>query len=155
MVAGISISKWGPSAWHFLHTISFTYSETPSDADKQNMYAFLHAFAQILPCKKCRIEFTEYITKHVTHSSELLDSRESLIQFIHEAHNHVNMRLGKPIVGLNRVRYWYMVEYDTHPHLIRVVIVIGIILCLMRVNKKIYDPFKQTTKCRDPDRWVM
>jgi hypothetical protein len=112
MVAGISITKWGPAGWHLLHTISYSYPKEPNDVDKQNMYSFMHSFAKVLPCKKCRVDFTGYVRKHLPPNSPALDSRDAFVVFVHSAHNHVNMKLGKPAYELARSKHRFLVNDD-------------------------------------------
>ena len=33
---GMLTSVWGPSLWHYLHTMSFNYPTNPTNADKKN-----------------------------------------------------------------------------------------------------------------------
>mgnify|MGYP001482058269 CR=1 FL=1 len=33
---GMLTSVWGPSLWHFLHTVSFNYPVRPTKKDKEN-----------------------------------------------------------------------------------------------------------------------
>ena len=129
MVAGISIRHWGPCAWNFLHTISFTYSDEPTNAEKESMYNFLHAFANVLPCKKCRVHFSRYISKYATPTSPIFDSREKLVVFIHEAHNDVNQRLGKAELSLNAAKYKYLVDYDCD--YVKVLAIGAIVACVI------------------------
>ena len=35
--SGMLTSVWGPSLWHFLHTVSFNYPVNPTNKDKLNI----------------------------------------------------------------------------------------------------------------------
>ena len=37
---GMMTAIWGPSMWHFLHTMSFNYPIKPTDDDKKNYKEF-------------------------------------------------------------------------------------------------------------------
>jgi len=91
----LSISKWGPAAWQFLHTISYTYKKEPSPEDIHNMYMFLTYFAKVLPCKKCKDDFVNYIDTTLTKNSSHLESRKNLSMYVNDAHNYVNRKTGK------------------------------------------------------------
>ena len=91
----LSISKWGPAAWQFLHTVSYTYQKEPTLDDKHDMYMFLTYFAKVLPCKKCKDDFTNYVSTTLTKNSIHLDSRKNLSMYINDAHNYVNKKTGK------------------------------------------------------------
>ena len=37
---GMLTSVWGPSLWHYLHTMSFNYPVKPTKEDKKNYYHY-------------------------------------------------------------------------------------------------------------------
>ena len=45
---------WGPSAWHFLHTVAYSYPENPTQNDIYNYNIFFNNIQYILPCPRCR-----------------------------------------------------------------------------------------------------
>ena len=55
---------WGPSAWTFLHTITFNYPENPNNQDKQNYFNFFNSLKHVLPCKKCKKHYSDNSTDH-------------------------------------------------------------------------------------------
>lgn len=94
------ILSWGPSGWNFLHVVSLAYPVSPSMADRVQMYGFLYAFANALPCRRCRVHFVNMLNLHLsTLSSDKLDTRESLVRFVFDAHNMVNTRLRAPEIS--------------------------------------------------------
>jgi hypothetical protein len=89
------IAVWGPCGWNFLHAMSVAYPPTPTATERMQMYSFLHAFAKVLPCARCRRHFCSLVQKHLPHSgAPHLATRESLARFLVAAHNMVNERLG-------------------------------------------------------------
>ena len=42
---------WGPHAWMFLHSITLTYPEKPTNLDKTNFEMFFNSLQPVLPCK--------------------------------------------------------------------------------------------------------
>ena len=52
---GMLTTVWGPSMWHYLHTMSFNYPVKPSDDDRKHYKNFILSLQYVLPCKYCRI----------------------------------------------------------------------------------------------------
>ena len=52
---GMLTSVWGPSMWHYLHTMSFNYPVHPTSQEKKHYYSFMKSLVNVLPCKYCRI----------------------------------------------------------------------------------------------------
>ncbi len=139
-MARSSIEYWGPSAWNFVHTVSFAYPEEANDEDKERVYAFLQAFARVLPCKKCREDWQEFMNNNLISSTSVhLTGRSSLSRFLVKAHNHVNKKLNKGIVPYERVQQWY----DTSQNLptnnttlyLSLFVLSGMVLFLVLKNK--------------------
>jgi len=131
-----NISSWGPSAWTYLHTCSFAYPEDPTPTDKSNMYNFLIYFAKVIPCKRCRIDFSEYLNKHISNEeSKPFKNRDSLSRFLVEAHNEVNRKLNKRVVSYEVVKSWYT-EPQSDINLLLFVIILIVLGILLFRNKK-------------------
>ena len=54
-------SVWGPHAWFFLHTVTFTYPKNPTELDKRHMYDFFTKLQYILPCEMCKQHYQEHL----------------------------------------------------------------------------------------------
>lgn len=134
----LSISKWGPAAWRLLHTISFTYSIDPTLEDKENMYVFLNSFSRVLPCKKCRLDFTNYVKDTLNRESKHLKSRENLIDYITDAHNHVNRKLGRREYSYVEIRSQYLSEdsFFCFTNMFIILLLLIILFTIIRNNKK-------------------
>ena len=52
---GMLTSVWGPSLWHYLHTLSFNYPWKPTHEQKKAYKAQILLLEKTLPCKYCRI----------------------------------------------------------------------------------------------------
>jgi len=50
---GMLTTVWGPSMWHFLHTMSFNYPGEPTDEQKKHYMDFILNLRNVLPCKYC------------------------------------------------------------------------------------------------------
>ena len=55
---GMLTTVWGPSMWHFLHTMSFNYPVNPTEEDKTHYRDFVINLQYVLPCKYCRQNLT-------------------------------------------------------------------------------------------------
>lgn len=95
---GRTIDRWGPGAWNTLHVVAHTYPQRPTDAQREDLAAFLRLFARHLPCPKCRDHFETYLDEHLTPDS--LADRAAAVRLLHDAHNAVNVRCGKPVWSL-------------------------------------------------------
>ncbi len=86
---------WGPSGWFFMHSITLTYPDNPSDKCKEDMKRFFMCIGKVLPCYKCRNNFEDHLKKHPL-DDKALSSREELIKWLIKIHNEVNRISGKP-----------------------------------------------------------
>ena len=91
---GMLTSVWGPSLWHFLHTISFNYPIHPSNTQKEHYRTFILSLKHILPCKYCRDNFKDN-TKVLPLTKKVFENRDALSRYIYELHEIVNKTLGK------------------------------------------------------------
>ena len=101
-------SQWGPSAWLFLHSVSFQYPENPNDQDKNNYKIFFESLQNILPCPNCR----EHYQKNLKENPMNLESRESLIKWVIDLHNAVNKKNSKKEYSYDEVEGLYQSKYD-------------------------------------------
>ena len=92
--SGMLTSVWGPSLWHFLHTVSFNYPINPTNTEKQNYKELILNLEKILPCKYCRINLKQNL-KDTCFNNNCFKNRETFSKFIYNLHNHINKMLGK------------------------------------------------------------
>lgn len=85
--------RWGPHGWRFLHYVTIGFPEQPSEVEKMNVYTFFQSVADVLPCAECRGHFRELLID----SPPRVQSGRELREWLFQAHNTVNERLGKPI----------------------------------------------------------
>ena len=90
---------WGPSAWLFLHSVTFQYPDNPTDLEKENYYTFFNSVKEILPCPTCRVHYKENLKLLPIK----LESRENLIEWLIDIHNEVNRKNGKKIYSYNDI----------------------------------------------------
>ncbi len=85
---------WGPSMWHFLHTMSFNYPVEPTLEDKTHYKDFILSLQHVLPCKYCRQNLTNNFKIHPLRDSDLAN-RENFSRYIYNLHEMVNKMLKK------------------------------------------------------------
>jgi len=91
---GMLTTVWGPSLWHYLHTMSFNYPVNPTSSDKRHYRDFINNLRFVLPCKYCR----ENLKKNMIImplTNEVMKDRNSFSRYIYNLHEMVNKLLGK------------------------------------------------------------
>ena len=91
---GMLTSVWGPSMWHYLHTMSFNYPVNPTEDDKKNYMNFVLMLEKVLPCKYCRMNLTTNF-KNLPLTMASMKSRETFSRYIYDLHELVNTMLKK------------------------------------------------------------
>ena len=91
---GMLTTVWGPSMWHFLHTMSFNYPVSPTEEQKKDYMEFILNLRNVLPCKYCRINLTNNLKSKPIKMCHMA-SRDTFSRFIYELHEIVNKMLGK------------------------------------------------------------
>ena len=91
---GMLVSIWGPSAWHFLHTISFNYPVQPTNQNKQDYRNYVLNLVNVLPCGKCRKNLRENFIKLPLKITDM-ENRDTFSRYIYDLHELVNHMLGK------------------------------------------------------------
>ena len=82
---------WGPVMWASLHNIAYGAPKVP-DASTPDYRSHLKAVMAILPCKEC----SKHALEHFARYPPADNSRATLTKWVHDFHNRVNKRLGKP-----------------------------------------------------------
>jgi hypothetical protein len=91
---GLLTSVWGPSMWHFLHTMSFNYPVHPTPEDKKNYKDFILSLRYVLPCKYCRMNLKNNLDK-VPITANDMKNREHFSHYVYNLHETVNKMLHK------------------------------------------------------------
>lgn len=104
---GMLTSVWGPSLWHYLHTMSFNYPVKPTKGDKKNYKDFIISLKNVLPCRYCRENLKNNL-KELPITNNVLKNRETFSRYIFDLHEHINKMLGKKSgLTYNEVRERY------------------------------------------------
>lgn len=93
------VTQLGRSTWTFLHSVAASYPEKPTESQQTNMVQFLNIFAKIYPCWFCAKDFENYISKPETKPK--VTNQEEFGKWLCDAHNEVNVKLGKPKFDCN------------------------------------------------------
>jgi len=100
---------WGPHFWFFLHTLGMSYPHHPNSVTKKKYYELMQNLPVFIPNENIGSEFSKLLDSYPI--TPYLDSRESLIRWIHFIHNKVNEKLEKPKISLNDFYSRYYEEY--------------------------------------------
>jgi len=91
---GMLVAIWGPSAWHFIHTMSFNYPVHPSIQNKKHYREYMLNLVNVLPCGKCRKNLRENFKKLPLRMIHM-ESRNTFSRYVYDLHELVNHMLGK------------------------------------------------------------
>lgn len=91
---GMLTTVWGPSIWHFLHTMSFNYPVNPTINHKKQYKDFIMSLGKILPCRHCRDNFPNNL-KSVPLTDKALKNRHNFSKWLYNFHEKVNEMLKK------------------------------------------------------------
>jgi len=91
---GMLTTVWGPSMWHYLHTMSFNYPVKPSCKDRQHYYDFVMSLRYVLPCGKCRKNLFKNFRK-LPLKMKHMESRDTFSRYIYDLHELINKMLNK------------------------------------------------------------
>jgi hypothetical protein len=91
---GMLTTVWGPSMWHYLHTMSFNYPTKPTTSEKNNYKNFVLNLQNVLPCSHCRENLKKNFKAHPLESCHM-ENRDTFSRYIYRLHETVNNLLGK------------------------------------------------------------
>lgn len=100
---------WGPHYWFFLHTVAMNYSMTPTETLRKKYYELIQNFALFMPDIEVANEFLKMLDQYPV--TPYLESRETLIHWVHFIHNKVNAKLGKRELSLHESLEAYYANY--------------------------------------------
>jgi hypothetical protein len=91
---GMLTTVWGPSVWHYLHTLSFNYPVKPTMQDKKHYRDYILLLEYVLPCGKCRKNLYKNFKK-LPLTMKQMESRATFSRYIYDLHEVVNKMLCK------------------------------------------------------------
>lgn len=132
---------WGPHAWMFLHSITLVYPHNPTTNEKQNYYKFFDNLQNILPCELCKSHYKKHLTEYPLMDN--LNSKDSLIRWLINVHNKINLMKGKPQWTYQEVIDHYDKIYENPYIKLRnntglwiFLLLIGLLICIYYIKKK-------------------
>ena len=100
---------WGPHFWFFLHTLALSYPHHPNAVTKKKYYELIQNLPLFIPIESNGNGFEKLLDEYPV--TAYLDSRESLVKWLHFIHNKINEKLEKPKITLNEFYFRYYEEY--------------------------------------------
>ena len=91
---GMLTSVWGPSLWHFLHTMSFNYPVEPTKEQKKLYRDFMLNLENVLPCKYCRLNLVKNF-KSLPLTLHHMKNRDTFSRYVYRLHELINTMLNK------------------------------------------------------------
>ena len=101
---------WGPNYWFFLYTIAINYSDNPNDILKKKYYDVIYNLPIFIPHNDISKQFSIFLEKYPV--TPYLDSKESLIKWVHFIHNKINIYLGKNEISYYEAMKLYYKHYE-------------------------------------------
>lgn len=91
---GMLTAVWGPSLWHYLHTLSFNYPVNPTQENKKYYRQQITLLQYTLPCKYCRQNLkTNFKTLPLKECH--MKNRDTFSRYVYQLHELINKMLGK------------------------------------------------------------
>lgn len=76
-----------------MHIVSLGSPASPSTEEKEGIRMFYESLQIVIPCPICRTHYKEALVTIPIR----LGSRDELVEWVYDIHNHVNEQLGKPV----------------------------------------------------------
>ena len=93
------VEQLGRSTWTFLHSLTATYPERPSPTQQQETKQFISLFGKFYPCWVCADDFRQWMKDG---NEPKVSNRDEFGRWMCEAHNAVNVKLGKESFDCNK-----------------------------------------------------
>lgn len=92
------VETLGRSTWTLLHSIAATYPKRPTTSEQSDLRTFMGVFSRLYPCWVCAEDFQSYMQREQIR----VGSRDEFGRWLCEAHNAVNVKLGKDAFDCSR-----------------------------------------------------
>ncbi|KAL2827088.1 ERV/ALR sulfhydryl oxidase domain-containing protein [Aspergillus pseudoustus] len=89
------VEELGRSTWTLLHSMSATYPEKATAEQQTEMRGFLKLLSKLYPCWVCADDFRTWMAEPSGKNEPRLSGRKEFGNWMCEAHNEVNRKLGK------------------------------------------------------------
>lgn len=138
----INPTLWGPNLWKFMHYLTLSYPEQPTEYDVNKFKNFFMNIGEYLPCEKCRYNYKDHLQVLPLTENEL-SCRDNLILWLFNLHNIVNKHIGKKEFTIKEFNDVYVNNINANMHtttnknnilsniilfIILIIIVVGLVL---------------------------
>jgi hypothetical protein len=131
MLNNINPQLWGGSFWKVIYFIIVSYSDNPTNDEKQHVKQFFENLKFILPCETCRDHYTINL-KNRPLTDEILSSKTKLMKWCIDNNNEVNERLGKPTITEEDILIMTgQIEQEQNKFMITLVLMIVLVIILI------------------------
>ncbi len=131
----IEPTKWGPSAWKFIHYVALSYPENPTEEDVNNYFQFFNNLQFVLPCPKCSENYKRHLKDFPVQNS--LTNNKELFQWTVDIHNEVNKESNKREYSYEEAIQIYLnPTNDQYTTYIQIGIILLLLLVLFFAEKK-------------------
>lgn len=89
------VEQLGRSTWTLLHTLTANYPTQATSTEQTEMHTFLNLFSKLYPCWFCAEDFRGWMGEGGGRNQPRLEGRKEFGDWMCEAHNAVNRKLGK------------------------------------------------------------
>lgn len=103
---------WGPHYWFVLHTMAICYPLNPNKIIKKKMYEFIQNLPLFIPIDDIGNNFSKFLNKYPV--TPYLDSRKSLMRWMHFIHNKINISLNKNTLTFDESMTKYYENYKSN-----------------------------------------
>ncbi|KAK5007664.1 hypothetical protein LTR28_004997 [Elasticomyces elasticus] len=93
------VEQLGRSSWTLLHTIAASYPEAPTPTQQSETRQFIQLFGKMYPCWVCADDFRSWMREG---NEPRVSNRSEFGKWMCEAHNAVNVKLGKESFDCSR-----------------------------------------------------
>tara|TARA_B110000208_G_C11750546_1_gene423295 strand:+ start:50 stop:478 length:429 start_codon:yes stop_codon:yes gene_type:complete len=137
MRSNLNPNIWGPHAWFFIDSCILSYPDKLSQKQKKDIKSFFYLLKNILPCEKCRYNYSIHLKEYPL-TNNILNSKENILKWIIKMHNLSNNNNN---ISYNNFYNFYNDKYNDinnkKKYLLLFFIIFIIILCYILSYKKI------------------
>ena len=135
---------WGPPGWRFMHYITFSYPNNPTEEHKEKIKNFFNSVKHVLPCEKCRVNFIKHLEIYPL-NDEVLKNKKSLVVWLMNIHNEVNKINNKKIYTFEDTYNEYILLKNNNTkkninknesNILNIIFILIIIIILLKFIKK-------------------
>lgn len=91
------INSLGNAGWSIIHSFAAYFPDNPTEYQQKQAKLFINSFSNLFPCNYCSKDFRDYIKDNPVKT----ETRKDFCMWTCEAHNDVNVKLGKPEFDCN------------------------------------------------------